>query len=95
MLTAEILTANMLFNSVVSTRKAQFVTIDISNFLLNTPMAQPEYIRIKLNSIPIKIIKEYNLEGKATDGSVYVEVNKKMYGLPQEANLPANQCHEK
>jgi hypothetical protein len=33
--TAEMLVAKMLFNSVISTRGAQFMTMDISNFLLN------------------------------------------------------------
>jgi hypothetical protein len=33
--TAEMLVAKMLFNSVISTRGARFMTMDISNFLLN------------------------------------------------------------
>jgi hypothetical protein len=51
----------MLFNSVISTRGAQFMTMDISNFYLMTPLHQPEFIRMKLNNIPDKIINEYKL----------------------------------
>lgn len=63
------------------------MTMDISNFYLITPMARPEYIQIKLDDILDKINKEYNLKAKATGGSVYVEVNKGMYGLPQPGFL--------
>ena len=60
------------------------MTMDISNFYLMTPLSRPEYIRIKLSDIPEEIIKEYNLKDKATkDGSIYIEANKGMYGLPQ------------
>ena len=42
--TAEMLVAKMLFNSVISTRGAWFMTMDISNFYLMTPLHQPEFI---------------------------------------------------
>jgi hypothetical protein len=80
------LVAKILFNSVISTRGACFMTMDISNFYL---------IRIKLEDIPSKIINEYNLRDKATpDGSIYIEANKGMYELPQ-AGLLANELLEK
>lgn len=88
--TAEMLVAKILFNSVISTPNARFMTMDISNFYLNTPMKRPEYIHIKLIDIPEEIIGKYKLRQMATpDGSVYIEVNKGMYGLCQ-AGLLAN-----
>jgi hypothetical protein len=36
--TADMLVAKMLFNSVISTKGARFMTIDISNFYLMTPL---------------------------------------------------------
>ena len=36
--TADMLVAKILFNSVVSTKGAQFMTIDISDFYLMTPL---------------------------------------------------------
>ena len=93
--TAEMLVAKMLFNSVISTKGAKFMTMDISNFYLMTPLSRPEYIRIKLTDIPDEIIREYNLDEKATkDGSIYIEANKGMYGLPQ-SGLLANELLEK
>ena len=92
--TADMLVAKMLFNSVISTREAKFMTMDISNFYLNTPMARPEYIRIKLSNIPDEIIKEYNFEAIAQNGAVYIKVNKGMYGLLQ-SGLLANKLLKK
>jgi hypothetical protein len=42
--TAEMLVAKMLFNSVISTKDARFMTMDISNFYLMTPLHRPEFI---------------------------------------------------
>jgi hypothetical protein len=69
--TAEMLMAKMLFNSVISTKGARFMTMDISNFFLNTPLPRPEFIRINLKDIPEEVIIEYNLRKKATtNGSI-------------------------
>ena len=62
--TADMLVAKLLFNSVVSTDGAKFMTLDISNFYLMTPLKRPEYIRMKLSDIPLEIIEEYKLREK-------------------------------
>jgi len=93
--TAEMLVAKTLFNSVISTKGAKFMTLDISNFYLMTPLKRPEYMRMKIADIPQEIIDEYNLKDKATpDGSIYIVATKGMYGLPQ-AGLLANKLLEK
>ena len=93
--TAEMLVAKMLFNSVISTTNARFMTMDISNFYLMTPLHRPEYIRMKLNDIPDEVIGEYKLTDKATpDGSIYIKAKRGMYGLPQ-SGLLANELLEK
>ena len=38
-----------------------FLGIDLANFYLNTPMADPEYMRLPLEIIPEEIILKYNL----------------------------------
>lgn len=58
---AKMMVAKLLFNSVVSTKGAKFMTTDISNVYLNTPLTRPEYLQLKLTNIPDKIIKEYDL----------------------------------
>ncbi len=79
------LVAKMLFNSVISTREAQFMTMDISNFYLMTPLHQPEFIRMKLSDILDEIINEYKLQNKTTPiGSIYIVANCGMYVYPNQ-----------
>jgi hypothetical protein len=93
--TAEMLVAKMLFNSVISTRGARFMTMDISNFYLMTPLHQPEFMCMKLSDILDEIINEYKLQDKTTpSGSIYIVANCGMYGLPQ-SGLIANKLLEK
>ena len=54
----------MLWNSVLSTPEAKFITMNVANFYLGTPMERPEYMRLPFNIIPQEIIDEYNLEEK-------------------------------
>ena len=93
--TAEMLLVKIMLNSVISTPGAKFMSIDISNFYLNTPMLRYECMKLKLANLPEEIIQEYKLHDIATsNGSVHVEVRKGMYGLPQ-AGLLANLLLEK
>ena len=93
--TADMLVAKMLFNSVISTKNAGFMKMDISNFYLMNPLHQPEYIRMKLSDIPEEVIDEYKLKDNATkEGSIYIKAQCGMYGLPQ-SGLLANKLLEK
>jgi hypothetical protein len=65
--TADMLVAKILFNSIISTPNARFMTMDISNFYLTTPLKRPEYIRMKISDIPEEIKIEYKLRDLATD----------------------------
>jgi hypothetical protein len=47
-------------------------------------------MRIAIKFIPQEIIDQYNLLPLVSDGHVYIEVQKCMYGLPQ-AGILANQ----
>ena len=81
--TAGMLTGKTLFNSILSTLNAKFMTIDIKKFYLCTPMERSEYMRLKIADMPDNIIEMHDLRSKATaDGYVYVQINKGMYGLP-------------
>ena len=42
--TADLLTVKLLINSIISTTSAKFMTMDIKDFYLNTPMARYEYM---------------------------------------------------
>ena len=65
-------TAKLVFNSVVSTSEAKFMTIDISNMYLNTPIQEYQNMQFNINIIPQEVIDHYNLQNKVTeDGWVY------------------------
>ena len=91
--TAEMLLVKVMLNSVVSTPGAKFMTTDISDFYLATPLKRKEYLKLSLRDIPQEVIDEYNLEDKAINGFVYVEISRGMYGLPQ-SGLLANELLE-
>ncbi len=42
--TAHLLTIKILINSIISTTGAKFMTMDIKDFYLNTPMARYKYM---------------------------------------------------
>ncbi len=54
--TGSIELVKLLINSVLSQRNARLATMDLKNFYLNTPLNQPEYVRIKLADIPLEFI---------------------------------------
>jgi hypothetical protein len=59
--TAGLTTEKILINSVISTRGARFLVVDIINFYLNTPLTRFEYMVINLSSLPQEIIDEFGL----------------------------------
>ena len=45
-------TIKLLLNSVVSSAGAKFMTADVKIFYLNTPMDEPEYMKILVRLVP-------------------------------------------
>ncbi len=73
--TADLLTAKLMFNSVISMPNAKFMTIDIKDFYLMMPMERYEYFHMKLELFPPDIIEEYGLRNKVdADRNVFCEV---------------------
>ena len=93
--TADLSLVKLHLNSVISTPGARYMTLDVKNCYLNTPMGRYEYVCIRIEDIPDEIIVEYGLREKvAVDGHIYVEIRKGMYGLPQ-AGILAQELLEK
>jgi hypothetical protein len=70
------------------------MTMDIKDFYLNTPMAQYEYMRLRLADMPEDVIVHYRLNEIVTpEGYIYCKIQKRMYGLPQ-AGIIAQQLLE-
>ena len=87
---ADLPTAKILINSVISTPGARFMGIDIKDFYLNNPMDRYEYMRMPTNCIPKKIFDLCNLGPLVHKGAVYVEIRKGMCGLPQAGRLASD-----
>jgi hypothetical protein len=62
--TVEMIAVKLHLNSIISTKNARYCTIDLKDFYLNTPMNQPEYMRMKLSNLPPNFVKFYNLNAK-------------------------------
>ena len=88
--TAETQTANLLFNSTISTKGGQFMCIDLKDCYLGTPMNRHENMWIKMSDITQEIINQYGLKEKAVNGKVLVEIRKVMYGLKQAGRISNN-----
>ena len=67
--TANLLTVKILVNSIISIKRAQFMTLEIYNIYLNTSITRYEYIRIKIEHLPEDMIKQYKLLEKAAADS--------------------------
>ena len=87
-------TTKILLNSVLSTKNAKFMTLDIKNMYLQTDLDKYEYLRLPQALLTPEIIDIYNLLDKIQNGWVYCEIRKSMYGLPQ-AEILAHRKLEK
>ena len=85
--TADLTTVKCVINDTLSTPDAKCMMADLSNFYLETPMADYEYMRIPLWVVPKSIMDEYKLHDLVVNGNLYVEIRKGMYGLPQSGRI--------
>ena len=89
--TANLLTVKLLLNSIISTPNAKFMSIDIKDFYLKTPMSRYEYFCMKLELFPEDIIEEYDLRNKVdANGNIHCKDRRGMYGLPQAESSRRN-----
>ena len=84
--TAAMSTVKILLQSVISD-DADFMTLDIKDFYLMTPLPRPEYIRVPLKFISPKILDKHNLRQFIYNNSILLEVTKSMYGLPHAGRI--------
>ena len=64
----------LLLQSVVSDDK-RFLTLDIKDFYLNTPLERPEYLHINTKFLPEHILDENKFKSYLSNGSILFEVN--------------------
>ena len=92
-----LLDTKIMLNSVISDahKGARYCTSDIKNFYLNNPMKKFRYMKIPLKYIPKEIMDEYNIQDIQSNGFVYVEIRKGMYGLKEAGIIAFKRLVEK
>ena len=89
--TSDLLTIKLLLNSVISTKNAKFMTIDIKDFYLMTPMKHYEYFRMNNALFPQDIIEEFNLLERSTKtGTCSVRFAEACTGSLKQESLHKN-----
>ena len=87
---ANLLETKLLVNSTISDahKGARFMSLDLKDFFLATPMEGNEYMRVNYKHFPEDIKKKYNLHEKVTEsGHIFIKIKRGMYGLKQAALL--------
>jgi hypothetical protein len=84
---ANLTTVKCHINDVLFTPGTKYMTANLSNFYLETPMGDYKYMRIPVWIVPESIMQEYDLAKLVVNGFLYVEIRKGMYGLPQSGRI--------
>jgi hypothetical protein len=84
--TAAMPVVKMLLQSVVSD-DADFMTIDIKDFYLNTDLPRSEWMRLPVKFLSTTIMDKYDLHQYTHNGAVLFEVVKSLYGLPHAGKI--------
>jgi hypothetical protein len=59
--TADLPVTKAIINSVISTKAALYMSMDIKNYYLGIPLGRYEYVKIPGSMVPNRITEEYNL----------------------------------
>jgi hypothetical protein len=92
--TADLTTSKLMWNSVLSTKGARYMCLDIKNFYLTAPLDRFEYMKMPLTLFPPWTHEQYNLDTHAKNGFVYLKMCSAVWGLPQ-AGILANKLLRK
>jgi hypothetical protein len=87
---ASLLESKLIINSTISDADngARFLTADLKDHFLASPMKNNEFMLIKYKYFPAAIRKQYNLDRfVSSDGYIYIRIKKGMCGLKQAAIL--------
>ncbi len=78
--TADLDTAKLHWNSVISTKGAKYMCLDIKKNYLTAKLEYSKYMRMPMELFPIWIQDQYNLKVLAYKGFVHLEMQKAVWG---------------
>ena len=84
---ADLTMSKLLWKSVLSTKGARYMCLDLKNLYLTAALDYYEYMKIPLGLFPEWTKKQYNLDTHARDGFVFLEIRRGVWGLPQAGIL--------
>ena len=91
--TADMVSIKTLLNATVS-EDADWMTMDIKDFYLGTPLPHPEYMRVHIDQMPQRSREMFVSSGMLQDGYMLFEINKGIYGLAQAGLLAQERLFE-
>jgi hypothetical protein len=74
--TADINTAKMNWNSIISTKNAKYMCLDIKKNYPTAALEYYEYMKIPLALFPMWIVEQYDLSKHQMDGLVHLEMRR-------------------
>ena len=76
--TASLFDTKIMINSTISDAKfwVHFLSADLKDHFLASPMKGPKYMEIPLSIFPTNIVPKYDLINLASDGYVYIKIKK-------------------
>jgi hypothetical protein len=81
--TADLTTLKLMWDSVLSTKGAKYMCLDIKFLYLIAPLDQFEYMKMPISLFPSWTKEQYNLDNLPKNGFVYLEMRHAVWGLPQ------------
>ncbi len=94
-LTADLDTTKLHWNSVVSMDKVRYICLNIKKIYLTAALEYFEYMKIPLSLFPMWTIEQYNLNKLAVDSWVYIKMRRAFWGLPQAGILANKSLRQK
>ena len=90
--TADLTTAKMSFNSVISTPGAKFMTMDVSIKCLDAHLKDHQCVRFRIDMTPEEVILDCDLRNLVNEDSwVHCEIRKAICGLKESGKLANTQ----
>jgi hypothetical protein len=88
--TADMTTAKLHWNSVLSTPNAKYMCLDIGNFYLSATLDRYEYMKMPINLFPPWIVDQYNLLQKLSAALSTSKCEKQFGDSLKPASSPTN-----
>jgi hypothetical protein len=90
--TADLSLFKLFVNSVISTKNAKFMDLDLKDFYICHEKEEPDYMLVPFKLFPEDIIEQYDIKSKVDHrGLVLAVANKAMYGHPEAGRISYDQ----